>query len=100
MLSLALSVDDFFDEIDREEAFNAKFVTGVKQKIENADDNLVCSKEQKDFLRTFVVSKLIPDLRARYDGLDSEDPYPEEGCSFLGKTHDEYLLLVRMWLKI
>ena len=46
-----------------------------------------------------MVSTLIPDLRARYDELDSEDPYPEEGCPFLGKTHDEYLLLVRTWLK-
>ena len=46
-----------------------------------------------------MVSTLIPDLRARYDELDSEDPYPEEGRSFLGKTHDEYLLLVRTWLK-
>ena len=99
VLSLALSVDDFFDEIDREEALNANFAEGVKNKIENDDDHLVCSKEQKDFLRTFVVSTLIPDLRARYDELDSEDPYPEEGRSFLGKTHDEYLPLVRTWLK-
>ena len=99
VLSLALSVDDFFDEIDREEVLNANFAEGVKKKIENDDDHLVCSKEQKDFLRTFVVSTLIPDLRARYDELDSEDPYPEEGRSFLGKTHDEYLPLVRTWLK-
>ena len=99
VLSLALSVDDFFDEIDREEALNANFAEDVKQKIENDDDDLVCSKEQKNFLRTLVVSTLILDLRARYDELDSEDQYPEQGRSFLGKTHDEYLPLVRTWLK-
>ena len=44
-LSLALSVDYFFDEIDREEALNVNFAEGVKQKIENDDDDLVCSKE-------------------------------------------------------
>ena len=33
VLSLALSVDDFLDEIDREEALNANFAEGVKQKL-------------------------------------------------------------------
>ncbi|EDR07195.1 uncharacterized protein LACBIDRAFT_328209 [Laccaria bicolor S238N-H82] len=92
VLSLALSIDDFYDELDREEAMSEQFAESIKQKIENDDDNLTCSEEQKDFLRTFVVSTLIPDLRARYDEMETEDPYLEEGRSFLGKAHDDYLL--------
>jgi len=72
-----LSICDFYDEIDREEALQAKFAEGIKDKIERDKNNLECSKEQKDFLRTFVVAPLIPDLKDRYTELLTEDKYPE-----------------------
>jgi len=96
---LALSICDFHDEIDREEALQAKFAEGIKEKIDKDKDDLECSKEQKDFLRTFVVALLIPDLKDRYTELLAEDEYPEEGCSFVGKSQDEWLPLIRGWLK-
>ena len=92
--TLALSICDFHDEIDREEALQAKFAQGIKEKIDKDKDDLECSKEQKDFLRTFVVAPLIPDLKDRYTELLAEDKYPEEGCSFVGKSQDEWLPLV------
>ena len=96
---LALSVDDFYDELDREEALQALFAEQIKEKVDNDKNDINCSKEQKDFLRTYVVSTLIPGLEARYNELETEQPYPEEGRSFIGKAHDEYLPLVRAWLK-
>jgi len=72
---------------------------GIKEKIDKDKNDLECSKEQKDFLRTFVVAPLIHDLKERYTELLAENEYPEEGCSFVGKSQDEWLLLVRGWLK-
>ena len=97
--TLALSICDFHDEIDREEALQAKFAEGIKVKIDKDKNDLECSKEQKDFLRTFVVAPLIPDWKDRYTELLAEDQYPEEGHSFVGKSQDEWLPLIRSWLK-
>jgi len=99
VLTLALSVCDFFDEIDREEALQAKLAEGVKEKIDNDENNLESSKEQKEFLRTFVLAPLIPDLKDRYTELLAEEEYPEEGRSFVGKSQDEWLPLIRSWVK-
>jgi len=97
--TLALTICDFHDKIDRAEALQAKFAEGIKKKIDNNEDDLECNKEQKDFLRTFVVAPLIPDLKDKYKELLAEDEYPEEGCSFVGKSQDEWLPLIRGWLK-
>ena len=82
-----------------EHYLQARFAEGIKEKIDKDKNDLECSKEQKDFLRTFVVAPLIPDLKDRYTELLAEDEYPEEGCSFVGKSQDEWLLLIRGWLK-
>ena len=82
-----------------EEALQEKFTGGIKEKIDKDKNDLECSKEQKDFLRTFVVAPLIPDLKDRYTELLAEDEYPEEGHSFVGKSQDEWLPLIRGWLK-
>ena len=96
---LALDISDFQDELDREIAINEQHVKIVKERIDKDPDNEESSAEQKDFLRTFVVSTLIPGLEARYDEQKEEQPYQEAHRSFIGQSQDEFLLLIRGWLK-
>jgi len=92
-------MSDFQDELDREVALNEKIVKTVKEKIDDDPEHKESSCKQKDFLRTFLVSTLIPGLEARYDEQKVEQPYQEAHRSFLGQSQDEFLLLLRGWLK-
>lgn len=96
---LVLDISDFQDELDREIASNENFVKTVKERIDKDPDNNESSSEQKDFRRTFILSTLIPGLETRYDEQKEEQPYQEAPRSFMGQSQDEFLLLVRDWLK-
>jgi len=67
ILQLAQDISDFQDELDREVVLNENIIKTVKEKIDNDPEHKESSCEQKDFLRTFLVSTLIPGLEARYD---------------------------------
>ena len=99
ILQLAQDISDFQDELDREVSLNEKIVKTVKEKIDNDPEHKESSCEQKDFLRTFLVSTLIPGLEARYDEQKMGQPYQEAHRSFVGQSQDEFLLLLRGWLK-
>jgi len=96
---LAQDISDFQDELDREIVLKENIVKTVKEKIDNDPEHKESSCEQKDFLWTFLVSTLIPGLEARYDEQKVEKPYQEAHRSFVGQSKDEFLLLLRGWLK-
>ncbi|KIJ93834.1 hypothetical protein K443DRAFT_12560 [Laccaria amethystina LaAM-08-1] len=96
---LALDISDFQDELDREIALNENIAKTVKERIDKDPDHKESSKEQKDFLQTFLLSTLIPGLETRYDEQKEEQPYQETHRSFIGQSQDEFLPLVRGWLK-
>jgi len=99
ILQLAQDISDFQDELDREVALNENIVKRVKEKIDNDPEHKESSCEQKDFLRTFLVSTLIPGLEARYDEQKVEQPYQEAHRSFVWQSQNEFLLLLRGWVK-
>jgi hypothetical protein len=96
---LALDISDFQDELDREIALNENIAKTVKERIDKDPDHNESSKEQKDFLQTFLLSTLIPGLETRYDEQKEEQPYQETHRSFIGQSQDDFLPLVRGWLK-
>jgi hypothetical protein len=61
---LALDISDFQDELDREIALNENIAKTVKERIDKDPDHNESSKEQKDFLQTFLLSTLIPTSRS------------------------------------
>ena len=96
---LALDISDFQDELDRENALTEQLVNSVKERIDKDPDHNKSSCKQKDFLQTFVISLFKPGLESRYDRQEEELPYQEDHRSFVGKSQDEFLLLLRGWLR-
>jgi len=95
----ALDMSDFQDELDREISLNENFVKSVKERIDKDPDDNESSCEQRGFLQTFVLSLFKPGLEIRYDRQEEEQPYQEAHRSFIGQSQDEFLLLLRGWLK-
>jgi len=96
---LSLDISDFQDELDRENALTEQLVNSVKERIGKDPEHNESSCEQNNFLQTFVILLFKPGLETRYDRQEEESPYQEDHRSFIGKSQDEFLLLLRDWLK-